>query len=73
MELVHPLPAAAEDELGVEVQTTMDVANTAAGSGLHDADCSVLLILGFYKPFISVLATKLLGAGVMILVLCENA
>jgi hypothetical protein len=38
-EHVHPLTAAAEDELGVRVQITGDVANTAAGSGLHDADC----------------------------------
>jgi hypothetical protein len=44
-ELVHPLPAAAEDELGVKVQTTIDVANTAAGSGLHEADCSHTEIL----------------------------
>jgi len=39
-EHVHPLPAAREDELGVVVQTTIDAANSAAGSGLHDADCS---------------------------------
>jgi len=38
-EHVHPLPATAEDELGVVVQTTTTAANTAAGSGLHDADC----------------------------------
>jgi len=38
-EHVHPLPARGEDELGVDIQTTIDVANTAAGSGLHDADC----------------------------------
>jgi len=38
---VHPLPARGETELGVKVQTTVDVANTAAGSGLHDADCSL--------------------------------
>jgi len=38
-EHVHPLPAAAEDELGVGVQITVISANTAAGSGLHDADC----------------------------------
>ena len=37
VELVHPLPATAEDELGVDIQTTEDAANTAAGSGLHDA------------------------------------
>jgi len=35
---VHPLPASGEDELGVMVQTTTTAANTAAGSGLHDAD-----------------------------------
>jgi len=29
-----------EDELGVDIQNTINVANTAAGSGLHDADCS---------------------------------
>ena len=39
-EHVHPLPARGEDELGVDIQTTINVANTAAGSGLHDADCS---------------------------------
>ncbi len=39
-EHVHPLPARGEDELGVNNQTTIEVANTAAGSGLHDADCS---------------------------------
>ena len=39
MELVHPLPAWAEDELGVEVQIMVDAANTAAGSGLHEASC----------------------------------
>jgi len=39
VELVHPLPAWAEDELGVEVQTTEYTANTAAGSGLHEASC----------------------------------
>ncbi len=39
VELVHPLPAAAEDELGMEVHATMDVANTTAGSGLHEASC----------------------------------
>ncbi len=38
-EHVHPLPATAEDELGVIFRTTINVANTAAGSGLHDADC----------------------------------
>ena len=37
---MHPLPAAAEDEFGVKVQIREDSANTAAGSGLHDADCS---------------------------------
>jgi len=40
-EHVHPLPATREDELGVNFQTTINVANTAAGSGLHDADCSM--------------------------------
>ncbi len=39
-EHVHPLPATREDELGVVVQTTINSANTAAGSGLHDANCS---------------------------------
>jgi hypothetical protein len=39
VELVHPLPAPAEDELGIYVQTTQDAANTAAGSGLHEATC----------------------------------
>ncbi len=39
-ELVHPLPAWAEDELGVDNQTRNDAANTAAGSGLHEASCS---------------------------------
>ncbi len=43
-EHVHPLPAAAEDELGVEVQTMIDVANTTAGSGLHDASCSSVML-----------------------------
>jgi len=43
-EHVHPLPAIGEDELGVDIQTTIDVANTAAGSGLHDADCSAWVI-----------------------------
>jgi len=39
---VHtPLPAAVEDELGEKVHTRIDFINTAAGSGLHDADCSV--------------------------------
>jgi len=38
-EHVHPLPTTREDELGVNFQTTDDAANTAAGSGLHDADC----------------------------------
>jgi len=36
---VHPLPATREDEHWVNDQTTINVANTAAGSGLHDADC----------------------------------
>ena len=40
VELVHPLPAAAEDELGVDIQTTINAANTTAGSGLHEASCS---------------------------------
>jgi hypothetical protein len=39
VELVRPLPASGEDELGVKVQTTTDAANTAAGSGLHEATC----------------------------------
>jgi hypothetical protein len=34
---VHPLPAWAEDELGANGHNTTDAANTAAGSGLHDA------------------------------------
>jgi len=42
-EHVHPLPAAAEDELGDKVQTTTISTNTAAGSGLHDADSSTPL------------------------------
>ena len=33
---------------------------------------SVLLLLGFDKPFGSILAAKLLGTGVVILVLREN-
>jgi len=41
---VHPLPASGEDAHGVWGQTRIDVANTAAGSGLHDADCSVSCI-----------------------------
>ena len=36
---VHPLPAAVEDDAGKEVHTTEDAADTAAGSGLHDATC----------------------------------
>ncbi len=43
---MHPLPATREDKLGVNNQTTIDAANTAAGSGLHDADCSMEKILG---------------------------
>lgn len=39
VELVHPLPASAEDELGVDIQITEDAANKAAGSGLHEASC----------------------------------
>jgi len=39
VKLVHPLPAWAEDELGVKVQGRIDVANTTAGSGLHEATC----------------------------------
>ncbi len=42
---MHPLPAIGEDELGVNIQTTINVANTAAGSGLHDADCSASFIM----------------------------
>ena len=42
MKLVHPLPAWAEDELGVKIQVTINAANTAAGSGLHDASCSAV-------------------------------
>jgi len=38
-EHVHPLPATREYELGVIFQNTINAANTAAGSGLHDADC----------------------------------
>jgi len=44
-EHVHPLPARGEDELGVVVQTTTTAANIAAGSGLHDADCSAGLFI----------------------------
>ena len=36
------MEASAEDELGEMVQTMVDVANTAAGSGLHEASCSSL-------------------------------
>jgi len=43
-EHVHPLPARGEDELGVDIQITINVANTAAGSGLHDADCSAYFV-----------------------------
>jgi len=43
VELVRPLPAIGEDELGVRVKTTTDAANTAAGSGLHEATCSPLV------------------------------
>mgnify|MGYP006902218786 CR=1 FL=1 len=39
VELVRLLPAIGEDELGVRVQTKTDAANTAAGSGLHEATC----------------------------------
>lgn len=39
VELVRPLPAIGEDELVVRVQTRTDDANTAAGSGLHEATC----------------------------------
>lgn len=47
-EHVHPLPASGEDELGVDIQVTIDAASTAAGSGLHDADCwaSDCVVLG---------------------------
>ena len=44
-EHVHPLPAIGEDELGGDIQTTINAANTAAGSGLHDADCSHSIIV----------------------------
>ncbi len=44
---MHPLPAAAEDELGVRVVITGNHRNSAAGSGLHDADCSMEKILGW--------------------------
>ena len=43
-EHVHPLPARGEDELGVVIQTTINAANTAAGSGLHDASCSSVML-----------------------------
>jgi hypothetical protein len=64
VELVHPLPAAAEDELGVEVHITMGVANTAAGSGLHEATCSASSI---YIGLSSGVASKLqiLQAGLL--------
>ena len=39
VELVRPLPAIGEDELGDRVQITTDATNTAAGSGLHVATC----------------------------------
>jgi len=44
-EHVHPLPAIGEDELGVMIQITINAANTAAGSGLHDADCCAFFSL----------------------------
>jgi hypothetical protein len=40
VERMHPLPAWAEGYYRVRVQTKIDAANTAAGSGLHDAACS---------------------------------
>ncbi len=39
------MEARGEDELGVDIQVTIDAANTTAGSGLHDADCSPLGLL----------------------------
>ncbi len=43
---MHPLPAAAEDDLGVRVVITRNHRNSAAGSGLHDADCSASIFIG---------------------------
>ena len=43
-EHVHPLPATEEDELGVMVVITGNHRNSAAGSGLHDADCSSVML-----------------------------
>jgi hypothetical protein len=40
VELVHPLPASAEGYYRDRVHTIKNVANTAAGSGLHEATCS---------------------------------
>ena len=37
---MHPLPATTEDNSTKESQATQDPANTTAGSGLHDANCS---------------------------------
>lgn len=36
---MHPLPAATEDSSTQESQATPQALNTAAGSGLHDANC----------------------------------
>jgi hypothetical protein len=58
VEHVHPLPATGEDAHGVWVQTTMDAANTAAGSGLHDASCSASSFDGKTLPKIKVPALR---------------
>ncbi len=66
------LSAGASVDNGVEVETTEDHVNRAADRGCCVSSCSVLLFLGFDDPFCSKLAAKLLGAGVVILVLREN-
>jgi hypothetical protein len=69
----HATPlAGAGIERGVEVHITGDVDNRAASGGCCASPCSVLLLLGFDEPFGSILAAKLLGTGVVILVLREN-
>jgi hypothetical protein len=64
-EHVHPLPARGEDELGEKVQITMISANTAAGSGLHDADCSpVFSYLGHHEnQYCRIVFRKFLTSG----------
>ena len=42
---MRPLPAWAEGYYRVRVQVKIDAANTTAGSGLHDATCSIRLHL----------------------------